>query len=96
MLNTSPKLHALSVPRHQCHQCSACCSSYRIGPLLADDLERLADALPAVRAAFPEKDLSDPFWRSTREGTVGVFLSKRDGMCVFFEAGTGCSVHAAA
>jgi hypothetical protein len=68
-----------------------------VGPLLADDLLRLERALPLVRAAFPDQPaLDEATRREPYRGGEGVFLRKRDGFCVFFRAGTGCTVHAAA
>lgn len=95
-MSQPPRVQALSVPRHQCNHCSACCSSYRIGPLLADDIDRLTEAVVKVKQKFPNKDLSKSFLEQQHKGRTGVFLSKRGGMCVFFEQGIGCTIHNAA
>ncbi len=90
------RLHALGTPRTRCSGCGASCSSYRIGPLTEDDERRLEAALPAVREAFPDADDADPRRREVRDDTERVFLRKRDGYCVLWRRGVGCTVHAAA
>ena len=90
------RLRVLGAPRHQCNSCSACCSSYRVGPLLADDLERLEQAIPRVRAKFPEQ-LDGPCTKvEMHRGQEATFLRKREGFCVFHSEAAGCTLHAAA
>ena len=88
------RLRALDVPRARCAQCGASCSSYRVGPLLPDDVERVEVALPRVRAAFPDQPLQDPVRREDYRGVTAAFLAKAGGFCVFFRQGTGCAIHA--
>ncbi len=90
------RLHALGTPRASCTNCGASCSSYRIGPLTSEDEARLEAALPAVREAFPDADPEDPRARVRQGETERVFLRKRDGYCVLWKRGVGCTVHAAA
>lgn len=90
------RLHALGTPRAQCSGCGASCSSYRVGPLTPDDEVRLEAALPAVRAAFPDIPDGDPRIREVRGDSERIFLRKRDGYCVLWKRGVGCTVHAAA
>jgi Fe-S-cluster containining protein len=93
---TPLRLRVLGAPRHECHGCSACCSSYRIGPLLPDDLERLERAIPLVRATFPQQLDGPVTMTSTYRGQDATFLRKRGGFCVFHSQATGCTLHAAA
>ena len=94
---SSAKLRALSVPRHRCDGCGSSCSAFRVGPLLDADVERLEAVLPAVREAFPDQGLDEPFSSEPYRGQVtGTFLAKRDGFCVFYREGVGCTVHATA
>ncbi len=91
-----PRLAALGVPRQDCNHCSACCSSFRVGPLLPEDVDRVKAALPTVRAAFPDHPLDDVFSEEIHRERPAVFLKKRDGFCTFFRKGSGCVIHAAA
>jgi Fe-S-cluster containining protein len=75
------------VPRHDCRGCGACCASFRIGPLLPSDLQRLEAAAPAVAAVLP-RPIEDG-WIDVEDG--GSFLRKAGGTCVFFD--DGCTVH---
>ena len=90
------RLAALGVPRHTCNHCSACCSSFRVGPLLPEDVDRVKAALPTVAAAFPDHLIDDPFVTETHRERPAVFLRKRDGFCTFFKHGSGCVIHASA
>jgi len=84
------RLRVLTVPKHTCGQCAACCASFRVGPLTDHDIERLKAAAPAVLAAMddpPAEFLETDGYR----GQTAWFLRKRNGFCVFFEG--GCSVH---
>jgi len=90
------RLRVLGVPRHQCNSCSACCSSYRIGPLLADDLKRLERAVPILQNAFPDQLQGEYTTIQEHRGVDATFLAKRGGFCVFHREGTGCTLHAAA
>lgn len=90
------RLAALGVPRHTCNHKSACCSSFRVGPLLPDDVDRVKAALPTVAAAFPDHPIDDPFVTETHRERPAVFLRKRDGFCTFFKKGDGCVIHASA
>lgn len=92
----APRLRALSVPRHTCNHCSACCSSYAVGPLLPDDVVRVEAAIAKVKAAFPDQPLEEPFTEREYHGATTAFLSKREGYCTFWRAGTGCTIHSAA
>ncbi len=91
-----PRLRALSVPRHTCKHSSACCSSYSVGPLLPDDVVRVEQALEAVREAFPDQNIDEPFTERDYHGATTSFLTKRDGYCTFWRDGTGCTIHSAA
>jgi Fe-S-cluster containining protein len=88
-------LRVLSVPRHTCNHCSACCSSYSVGPLLPDDYVRVQAAIPLVKQAFPDQDLDHCFTEREYHGATTSFLAKRDGYCVFWRRGTGCTIHSA-
>lgn len=90
---SQPRLRALGVPRHDCRHASACCSSYSVGPLLDDDRLRVQAILPAVRRAFPDQPIDDPFVTRTHQGEEAVFLSKVNGSCCFWRADVGCSIH---
>jgi Fe-S-cluster containining protein len=87
------RLKALGVPRARCAQCGASCSSYRVGPLLPDDVERVEAALPRVREAFPDQPLDDPIRREPYRDVHAAFLGKSGGFCVFHRQGTGCTIH---
>lgn len=91
-----PRLSALGVPRTECNHCSACCSSFRVGPLLPEDVDRVKAALPAVAEAFPDHPLDDVFSEEIHREKPAVFLTKRDGFCTFFRKGSGCVIHSAA
>lgn len=93
--STPPRLAALGVPRADCHHCGSCCSSFRVGPLLPDEAERVRAALPAVKARFPDHPVDEPFQAEVHEGVRELFLRKRDGYCTFFRPGDGCVIHAA-
>ena len=88
-----PRLRALGLPRHDCRHASACCSSYSVGPLLDDDQLRVQAILPAVRRAFPDQPVDEPFMRRTHQGAEAVFLNKVDGFCCFRREDVGCSIH---
>ena len=88
-----PRLRALGAPRHDCRHASACCSSYSVGPLLDDDKLRVQAVLPAVRRAFPDQPLDDPFIRRVHQGADALFLHKVDGFCCFWRPDVGCSIH---
>ena len=88
------RVKALGAPRARCAGCGASCSSYRVGPLLPDDVERVEAALPQVRAAFPDQPLDDAVRREDYRGVTAAFLGKSGGFCVFFRQGTGCTIHA--
>ncbi len=90
---SQPRLRALGVPRHDCRHASACCSSYSVGPLLDDDQLRVQAVLPAVRRAFPDQPLDEPFVHRDHQGNQAVFLAKQDGFCCFRRADVGCSIH---
>jgi len=90
------RLAALGVPRHTCNHCSACCSSFRVGPLLPEDVDRVKAALPTVAEAFPDHPLDDVFVTEKHRERDAVFLRKRDGFCTFFKPGHGCVIHASA
>jgi len=91
-----PRLAALGMPRQDCNHCSACCSSFRVGPLLPEDVDRVKAALPTVREAFPDHPLEDVFSEEIHRERPAVFLTKRDGFCTFFKKGSGCVIHASA
>lgn|GEM_PF-1539428 len=91
-----PRLAALGVPRTDCNHCSACCSSFRVGPLLPEDVDRVKAALPTVAAAFPDHPIDGIFSEEIHRERPAVFLTKRDGFCTFFRKGTGCVIHASA
>ena len=93
-MNEPVSLKALGVPRACCAGCGASCSSYRVGPLLPDDVERVEAALPRVREAFPDQPLDDPIRHEDYRGVRAAFLGKSGGFCVFFRDGTGCTIHA--
>ncbi len=95
-MGDAPRLRALAVPRHTCKHSSACCSSYTVGPLLPDDVVRVQAALPVVKQAFADQDLDDCFTERDYRGATATFLTKKDGYCTFWRAGTGCTIHAAA
>ncbi|MCO4773278.1 MAG: YkgJ family cysteine cluster protein [Deltaproteobacteria bacterium] len=90
------RLAALGVPRTECNHCSACCSSFRVGPLLPEDVDRVKAALPVVAEAFPDHPLDDVFSEEIHRERPAVFLRKRDGFCTFFRKGSGCVIHSAA
>jgi len=92
---TPPRLRVLQIPRHACNHCSACCSSYAVGPLLPDDLTRVQASLPAVRAAFPDQSLDEVIVVREHRGKEASFLAKRDGYCTFWRSDVGCSIHSA-
>lgn len=87
-------LKVLAAPRARCAGCGASCSSYRVGPLLPDDVWRVQAALPTVRAAFPDQPLDDPIRHETYRDVQAAFLAKSGGFCVFHRDGTGCTIHA--
>ena len=88
-----PRLRALGLPRHDCRHASACCSSYSVGPLLDDDKLRVQAILPAVRKAFPDQPVDEPFTHRTHQGVEATFLNKVDGFCCFRREDVGCSIH---
>jgi Fe-S-cluster containining protein len=90
------RLAALSVPRHACRHCSACCASFRVGPLLEDDVRRVEAAVPTVLARFPDQQVDGAIRVETWKGGEQRFLGKRGGRCVFWRDGTGCTIHASA
>jgi Fe-S-cluster containining protein len=92
----SLKLKALGVPRSRCDGCGSSCSSFRVGPLLAEDKLAVQAVLPAVKAAFPDQLDRSPFAEEPWKGQTQLFLAKKDGFCVFHRAGTGCTIHATA
>jgi Fe-S-cluster containining protein len=90
------RLRVLGTPRHQCGGCSACCSSYRVGPLTQEDLTHLEDALPLVHDAFPDQ-LDGEYTYTVRSGDQEArYLRKSNGFCVFFRQECGCTLHASA
>ena len=90
------KLKALGVPRSRCDGCGSSCSSFRVGPLLAEDKLAVQAVLPAVKAAFPDQLGGSPFAEEPWRGQTQLFLAKKDGFCVFHRHGVGCTIHATA
>ena len=90
------RLRVLGTPRHQCGGCSACCSSYRVGPLTQEDLGHLEHALPLVEDAFPDQLHGEYTYTVTNGSQEARYLRKSDGFCVFFRKGCGCTLHASA
>ncbi len=90
------RLRVLGTPRHQCGGCSACCSSYRVGPLTDEDVERLERAVPIVRDAFPEQLDGECTYTIKSGEREARYLHKRRGFCVFHQQASGCTLHASA
>ena len=93
---TAVRLRVLGTPRHRCGGCGACCASYRVGPLTSADLAQLEQALPKIREQFPDQ-VDGEYTYTLRSGEQEAhYLRKKDGYCVLFQHGLGCTVHAAA
>lgn len=87
---------ALCPPRHDCVRCGASCSSFRIGPLPEQEVERVMRWVPRVAETYPDQVLEPVFQRLPYWGEESPFLAKRDGRCVFIRDGVGCTLHAVA
>lgn len=90
----SRRLTALSRLRHACARCGASCSSFRVGPLLPEDVESVRAAVPTVLGTWPEQRLKDPIAIQDYRGGRAPFLAKDGGYCVFFRSQVGCTIHA--
>lgn len=87
-----PEPRVRASARFGCVGSGQCCHVFRPGPLSDDDLDRLAEATPALQAAF--HDLPDASWVEDRPG--GRYLRRVDGRCLFLRPDRRCGVHAAA
>ena len=88
----TPPIRTVPGDRWSCHACGACCRLYELGPvepaivagLEQADIKRL---WPAARDGWHEV-------RRAPDGTERIFLTHRDGHCVFLGEDNRCAVHA--
>ncbi len=69
-----------------CIRCGYCCQGQTTVSLNEVDQQRMVAHL-----GLPRDEVARRFWRITK-GEVQ--MQVRDGHCIFYEAGRGCSVHA--
>jgi len=65
-----------------------------VGPLLPDDVSRLGLVIERVRQAYPDQELEQYLKERDYKNITATFLEKRDGYCVFWRRGVGCTIHA--